>query len=192
MNLYCPFSRLPRQCRNLGAHRPESGTDMHSLHRRITLVFLVAIAGRSAALEPTWPVERGPAANPPPYVYKPESLRDLPAEYLNDAAACYLYSGTVQSLAADGVLTSTTMEAIRLNTRRGIDQVGEYRSITFNPSYEKVTLHSARVHKASPDASAPGVRIQEIDPHHVQIRDVNTDHQVYDSSKQVVISFPNL
>src|SRR5207302_138097 len=120
------------------------------------------------------------------------SLRDLPPEYLNDAAACYLYSGTVQSLAADGVLTSTTMEVIRLNTRRGIDQVGEYRSITFNPSYEKVTLHSARVHKASPDASAPGVRIQEIDPRHVQIRDVNTDHQVYDSSKQVVISFPNL
>src|SRR5438874_1754662 len=157
---------------------------MHARHRRFALIILM-FAGPIAAAEPRWPVERGPAPIPPPFEYRPEVLRDAPAEYLSDAPACYLYSGTTHTLEADGTLSTTIMEVIRLNSRRGIEQQGQYRSVTFNPAYEKVTLHTARVHKALGTTD-------EIEPRHLFIRDVNTDHHVYDSNKQIVVSFPRL
>src|SRR5205823_8189624 len=67
----------------------------------------------------------------------------------------------------------------------GIEKLGEYRSITFDPTYEKLTLNVARIIKANGS-------IVEIEPKHVQLRDVATDFQVYDQDKQLVISFPNL
>ncbi len=139
-------------------------------------------AGTSA---PPWPVERGSAPVLPRFVYSEALLRTVPAEFLRDAPACYLYSGTTETLEPAGVLSSTTQECIRLNSRRGIDQFGEYRNITFNPAYEQVTLHAARVHKARGGS-------RDVEPRHLHVRDVNTDHHVYDPSKQVVISFPNL
>src|SRR5205085_596337 len=53
------------------------------------------------------------------------------------------------------------------------------------PSYEAVTLHEARVHKVNG-------KVEVVSPRHVHLRDVNTDHQIYDPSKQLVISFPGL
>lgn len=142
------------------------------------------LASQSAfANEREWPVERAPAQAK--VAYSSAMLRAVPAEYLNDASACFLYSGTAHTLERDGVLHATTHELIRLNTRRGIDQMGEYQSIAFNPSYEKVVLHAARVHKT--DGS-----IVDVAARHVHVRDTNTDHQVYDACKQVVVSFPNL
>jgi tetratricopeptide (TPR) repeat protein/transglutaminase-like putative cysteine protease len=149
-------------------------------------LIIVVFAGPAGAEEaPHWPVERGPAPIPAPFAYRADALRDAPPEYLRDAPACFVYSGTTHTLEADGTLSTTTMEVVRLNSRRGIDQQGQYRSITFNPAYEKVMLHTARVHKASGAAD-------DIEPRHLFVRDVNTDHQVYDSNKQVIISFPRL
>ena len=85
----------------------------------------------------------------------------------------------------DGTIESTTQELIRLNGRKGIDQLGEYKTITYVPSYETVTLHEARVHKAKGG-------IEPVGAGHVRLRDVNTDHQIYDPSKELVISFPGL
>src|SRR5262249_7216326 len=67
----------------------------------------------------------------------------------------------------------------------GIEKLGEYRNIAYDPSYQKLTLHEARVHKASG-------KVVAIEPSHVQLRDLRTDYQVYDQDKQLVISFPNL
>lgn len=147
-----------------------------------TLVFVLCSAPAFAG-DRDWPIERGSAK--PKVTFAPEMSRTAPAQCIQDAAACYLFSGTDHTLESDGTLHTVTQELVRLNTRRGIDLLGEYRSITFCPSYEKVVLHLARVHKA-------GGAIEEITPRHIHVRDTNTDHQVYDACKQVVISFPNL
>src|SRR5262249_20387954 len=73
----------------------------------------------------------------------------------------------------------------RFNGRKGIDKLGEYRNIFYDPSYQKLTLNEARVHK-------PDGRVIAIEPRHVQLRDLATDYQVYDHDKQLIISFPNL
>ena len=58
-------------------------------------------------------------------------------------------------------------------------KLGEYRAISFDPTYEKLTLNVARIIKA--DGT-----IVLIEPKHVQLRDVATDFQVYDQDKQLV------
>lgn len=153
---------------------------------RLTLTVLAVIwAGEIRADEPRWPVDRAPSPLSAPFTLRADLLKDVPAEFLNDATACYLYSGTVHTLEPDGTVAATVTEAIRLNTRRAIDEFGEYRSIAFVPAYEKVTLHVARVRQADG-------QFVDLTPRHVHVRDVNTDHLVYDSSKQVVLSFPRL
>ena len=132
-----------------------------------------------------WPVPRGPAKFAAPCTFDSTICKKLPVSFLDDAPACVLYSGTTHRLLPDGTIEMTTQELIRLNGRKGIDQLGEYKTITFCPSYETVTLHEALVHKAR-----GGVEI--VSPRHVRLRDVNTDHQVYDPSKELVISFPGL
>src|SRR5262245_7031246 len=139
----------------------------------------------TAAAAPACPLAVGPPRSPAPVRHDPAARKDVPAEFLDDTAACFLYSGTTQRLESDGTTESTTQEIIRLNRRKGIDQLGEYRTITFAPAYERVTLHSARVHKKNGG-------VIDVGPRQVRVRDVNTDHQIYDPSKQVVISFPGL
>src|SRR5262249_60893076 len=58
-------------------------------------------------------------------------------------------------------------------------------NISYDPSYQTLTLNEARIHKA-------GGRIVPIEPKNVQLRDLSTDYQVYDHDKQLIISFPNL
>jgi tetratricopeptide (TPR) repeat protein/transglutaminase-like putative cysteine protease len=156
------------------------------IRRPFVVVFLFAMVNFAARAEsPAWPVSVGPPRSSAPVRYEPGAWKDVPAEFLDDAAACFLYSGTTQRLETDGTTESTTHEIIRLNGRKGIDQLGEYRTITFAPAYERVTLHAARVHKKNGG-------VIEVGPRNVQVRDVNTDHQIYDPSKQLVISFPAL
>ncbi len=154
-------------------------------HYALVAVFALTATPLTRAENATWPVARGPARAAAPYRYDPAALKALPTEFLDDAAACILFSGTVSRLEADGTVETTTQEVIRLNGRKGIDEFGEYHTITYAPAYEAVTLHEARVYKASGG-------VLPVAPLHVRLRDVNTDHQIYESSKQVVISFPGL
>jgi tetratricopeptide (TPR) repeat protein len=130
-------------------------------------------------------VPRGDSREPDPRPYDPKQLSKIPKDFLDDAAACILYSGNTYLVDADGTIETITHDQTRLNGRKGIEKLGEYRNITYDPSYQKLTLNVARIHKA--DGS-----IREITPRHVQLRDVSTDYQVYDHEKQLIISFPSL
>ena len=99
--------------------------------------------------------------------------------------ACILYSGTTHLVEADGTVETISHEITRLNGRKGIEKLGEYRNIAYDPTFQKLVLNEARVLKADG-------RIVPIEPKHVQLRDVSTDYQVYDHEKQLIISFPNL
>src|SRR5947209_11058902 len=164
---------------------PRSGAVMHVRFLRPILVAALAFAPAVAHGEgQDWPVLRA-AAKAALCTFDPACCEKLPAGFLDDAPVCVLFSGTTHRLFADGTVELSTQELIRLNGRKGIDQMGEYKTITFCPSYEKVTLHEARIHKAKGG-------VETVTPRHVRLRDVNTDHQIYDPSKELVISFPGL
>jgi tetratricopeptide (TPR) repeat protein/transglutaminase-like putative cysteine protease len=133
----------------------------------------------------TWPVKRGPSREPAPYRYDAKAWGTVPKEFLEDSAACILHSGTSNLVQADGTTESIYHEITRLNSRKGVEKLGEYRSITFDPAYQTLVLHEACVHKADG-------RVVQVRPNHLQLRDQVTDYQVYDAEKQLVISFPNL
>ncbi len=145
------------------------------------LLLLLAFPARAA----DWPVPRGASNEPVPYRYNPESVKKVPAPFLDDAPACTLYSGVTYVVEEDGTIENITHEVTRLNSRKAIDKLGEYRTISYTPAYEKLTLNEARIHK-------PDGRIVPVEPKHVQLRDMGTDFQVYDQGKQLVISFPTL
>ncbi len=150
------------------------------------LLALAAVwLGSAAAHADDWPVARGPSREPSPHRHDPAALKRVPRTFLEDAPACTLYYGTTHFLEPDGTAETVSHEVTRLNGRKGIERFGEYRSITFDPSYQKLTLNEARVLK-------PDGRVVKIEPRHVQLRDQGTDYQVYDPEKQLVISFPNL
>ena len=109
----------------------------------------------------------------------------MPHEFLDDAAACILYAATTYLVEADGTVETISHEVTRLNGRKGVEKLGEYRNIIYTPSYQKLTLNEARVHKADG-------RTIDVEPRHVQLRDVATDYQVYDRDKQLIITFPTL
>ncbi len=132
-----------------------------------------------------WPVPRGPGNEPRPYLYDPAAWKTVPKDFLDDAPACILYAATTHLLEADGTVETITHEVTRFNGRKGIDDLGEYRGITYTPSFQKLTLNEARVHKADG-------RTVPVEPKSVHLRDISTDYQVYDHDKQLVISFPNL
>ncbi len=132
-----------------------------------------------------WPVPRGPSREPSPYRHDAAVLQKLPKEFLEDSAACILYYGVTHLVEPDGTVETVTHEVTRLNGRKGVERFGEYRSITYDPGYQKLTLNEARVHK-------PDGRVVRIEPRHLQLRDQGTDYQVYDTDKQLIISFPNL
>ena len=148
-------------------------------------VFSFFVAARQAPAADTWPVPRGPSREPAPYQYDAKIWRQVPKEFREDAPAVILYSGTTHIIEDDGTVETITHEVTRLNGRKGIESLGEYRSIYFDPSYQKLVLNEARVIKANGQTIA-------IEPKHVQLRDVATDYQIYDQDKQLVISFPNL
>jgi tetratricopeptide (TPR) repeat protein len=147
------------------------------------LLFAGALPGARAA--ETWPVARGAAREAPAYRFDRATLAKLPKAFLEDAAACILYAGSSHVVEADGTIETVTHEVTRLNGRKGIEKVGEYRNITYTPAYQKLTLHEARIHK-------PSGAVVEVQPRHVHLRDVSTDFQTYDPEKQLVISFPAL
>jgi tetratricopeptide (TPR) repeat protein len=146
---------------------------------------LVAIIVSRLRAEDKWPVSRGPSREAAPYRFDPTQIKTLPKEYLEDHAACVIYSSVHHSVEPDGTVESITHEITRLNGRKGIEKLGEYRNITYDPTYEKLTLNEARILK-------PDGRKLEIEARHVQLRDVATDFQVYDHDKQLIISFPSL
>ncbi|HZV05289.1 MAG TPA: DUF3857 domain-containing protein [Gemmataceae bacterium] len=157
-------------------------------HRPSRLLFaLILLSSLSASLRAgdVWPVPRGPSHEPNPYRFDPDQIKRLPKTFLEDAAACVLYAGNTHLVESDGTIETITHEVTRLNGRKGIEKLGETRNITFDPSYEKLTLNEACIHKAD------GRRLN-VEPRHVQLRDVATDFQVYDHDKQLVISFPTL
>jgi tetratricopeptide (TPR) repeat protein len=150
----------------------------------LPLVLLVLLTLPASAAD-SWPVPRGPSHEPNPYRYDPEQFKRLPKEFLEDAAACVLYAGNTHLVQLDGTIESIVHEITRLNGRKGVEKLGESRNIAYDPSYQKLTLNEARIHKADG-------RTLEVEARHVQLRDVATDYQVYDHDKQLIISFPTL
>jgi tetratricopeptide (TPR) repeat protein/transglutaminase-like putative cysteine protease len=155
------------------------------LHFRLALSFVILVLCSVPAFANEWPVARAPSREPAPYRYDAASWKGVPRAFLEDFAACILYSGTTHLVDGDGTIETITHEITRLNGRKGIDKLGEYHTITYSPSYQKVTLNTARVIKADG-------QVVEIEPKHLQLRDQSTDYQVYDHDKQLVIWFPNL
>jgi tetratricopeptide (TPR) repeat protein len=148
------------------------------------LVVFVAFSVPAQAGD-AWPVTRGPSHELKPYLFDPAQIKRLPKAFLEDAVACVLYSGNTHLVEADGTLETITHELTRLNGRKGIEKLGETRNITYDPSYQKMTLHEACIHKANGRKLA-------VEARHVQLRDVPTDFQVFDREKQLIISFPTL
>src|SRR6516162_9133653 len=112
----------------------------------LSLVFTFFAALPATAAD-AWPVARGPSHEPAPYRYDARAWKKVPRAFLEDAAACLLYAGTSHVVAADGTIETTSHDLTRLNGRKGIEKLGEYRGIVFTPGHQKLTLHLARVHK---------------------------------------------
>jgi tetratricopeptide (TPR) repeat protein len=130
-------------------------------------------------------VPRGPSHEPVPYAYDPAGWKAVPRAFLDDGPACVLYAGTNFIVEPGGNVEQIVHEVTRLNNRRGVSLLGEHRSIAYDPTYQKLTLHLARVHKADG-------RAIDVGPDHTKLRDLNTDYQVYSGARQLVISFPDL
>jgi tetratricopeptide (TPR) repeat protein len=151
----------------------------------VLMVFALFAFARSGRAADSWPVPRGPSHEPNPYRYEAKQWKAVPKEFLEDAAACVLYAGNTFLVEPDGTIENITHEITRLNGRKGVEKLGEYRHITYDPAYQKLILNEATLHKADGRQVA-------VDPRHVQVRDVSTDYQVYDHEKQLIISFPDL
>ena len=160
-----------------------------SLLLAFTFVLLLALVpqlslGTGLAAD-EWPVPRGQAREPVVYRYDPQQWKKVPAAFLDDAPACILHASTTHIVEADGTVETISHEVTRLNGRKGIEKLGEYRNIAYDPSFQKLVLNEARVIKADG-------RNVPIEPKHLQLRDLSTDYQVYDHDKQLIVSFPNL
>jgi tetratricopeptide (TPR) repeat protein len=158
------------------------------MRRRHMLFFvlpLVLLTVPTARADDDWPVPRGDSHEPQPLRYDAKLLKEVPKDFLDDAAACVLYSGATYLVEADGTIETISHEITRLNGRKAIEKMGEYRSIVYTPAYQKLTLNIARIHKADG-------RTIEIEPRHLQLRDVGTDFLVFNQDKTLIISFPSL
>lgn len=151
----------------------------------VPLALALFAADRPSRAADSWPVTRGLSREPSPYRYDAKQWQAVPKAFLEDAAACVLYAGNTFLVEPDGTVENITHEITRLNGRKGVEKLGEYRHITYDPAYQKLTLNEAVLHKADGRQLA-------VEPRHVQVRDVSTDYQVYDHEKQLIISFPNL
>jgi tetratricopeptide (TPR) repeat protein len=157
---------------------------MSVLPRPLVLAFVLLFVPPTFAAD-TWPVDRGPSREPDPVRFDRKMVAAAPKDFLDDAAACVLYAGNTYLIEEDGTTEVITHDLTRLNGRKGIEKLGEYRNIVFDPSYQKLILNEARIHK-------PDGRTVNVEPRHVQLRDVGTDYQVYDHEKQLIISLPTL
>lgn len=146
---------------------------------------VLAVSRTASAGDAAWPVARGPSREPVPFQFQRRALAELPRDFLEDAPACILYYGSNHLIEPDGTIATITHDITRLNSRRGIESLGEYRQITYDPTYQKLVLNEARIIKA--DGT-----VVHIEAKHLHVRDVSTDYHVYDRDKQLVISFPNL
>ena len=155
------------------------------LARPLLAFLLLAFAAAAGRADDKWPVPVGPSHEPAPFHYDAKLWKDVPKDYLDDAAACILYAGTTYLVEPDGTVETVVHDVTRLNGRKGVEKLGEYRNIAYDPAYEALTLNTAVIHKAD-GHDAP------IEARDVQLRDVATDYQVYDHEKQFIISFPNL
>src|SRR5262245_30842056 len=120
--------------------------------------------GRAAV---DWPVPRAASHEPVPYAYDSKAWKQVPPEFLDDAPACILYAGINNMNEPDGTIETITHEVTRLNSRKAIQELGEYRGILYTPAYEKLTLNEALVHKADG-------RIVQVEPRFAQLRDAGT------------------
>jgi tetratricopeptide (TPR) repeat protein len=155
------------------------------LPRPLWLSLVLAAAAALPAQAADWVVARGPSHEPAPYRYDAARWKSVPREFLEDAPACVLYSGTTYLIEADGSVETVTHEIVRFNGRKGIEDLGEHRNITYDPSFEKLTLNEARVLK-------PDGRVVPVEPTNVHLRDQNTDYEVIEPAKELVLSLPNL
>ena len=131
----------------------------------LVALFVLVFVPAARSADATWPVPRGPSHEPAPYRYDPAAWKAVPHDFLDDAAACILYAGTSYLVEADGTVETITHEITRLNGRKGVEKLGEYRNIVYDPAYQKLTLNEARIHKADG-------RTVAVEPRHVQLRDV--------------------
>ena len=115
------------------------------------VIALFAFSLTPARAADQWPVPRGASREPNPYKYDPQQWKSVPKEFLEDSAACLLYAGTTNLVEADGTIESITHEITRLNGRKAIEKLGEFRHITYDPSYQKLTLNEARIYKKDGD-----------------------------------------
>src|SRR5207253_11144983 len=120
------------------------------------------------ALAAEFAVPRGPSHEPAPYHYAPGQWQKLPKSFCEDGPACYLYACSSHLIDADGTEENILHEVIRLNNRRGVELFGEYHQIVFDPTYQKLTLNEACVHKA-------GGGTVQVRPTDLQLRDSNID-----------------
>ena len=152
---------------------------------RVAVLLVASLSPAFARAAESWPVGRAPSREPSPYVYDAKETAKAPKQFFDDSSATSLYAGTSHLVEADGTIETITHEVTRLNGRKGVEKLGEFRGISFTPSHQKLTLNVARIHKASG-------KVVEVEPRHVHLRDVSTDYQVYDPEKQLIISFPGL
>lgn len=158
---------------------------MRGFSRLFLVAVLLAVPAMPSRAAVDWPIPRGPSRELAPYRYEARHWQKVPRQFLEDAPACTLYAGITHLIEPDGTIETITHEITRLSSRKALDKLGEYRGISYTPAHEKLTLNEARVLKADG-------RTVPVEAKHVQLRDVGTDYQVYDTSKQLVISFPTL
>src|SRR6516165_1320762 len=173
------------EARSVMKYQRQQNSVLAAVLRYFLVVLTTAFLAGAAARAEEWPVARGPSHEPSPYAFRAGDLKQLPKDFLDDAPACIVYSSTTHLIEDDGTVEAITHEVIHFNGRKGIEKLGEYRKLYYEPTFEKLTLNDALVHKADG-------RIVAIEPAHIQLRDLNTDYAVYTRGKQLIISFPNL
>src|SRR4051812_6495472 len=119
-------------------HRCARRNDMP--YRRLWIIIGLCFIAVNGLRADDWPVPRGPSHEPQPYRYDPRVLHTIPKEFLDNATACVLYSSTFHGIEPDGTIESISHEVTRLNSRKGVETLGEYRSISYDPTFEKLTL----------------------------------------------------
>jgi tetratricopeptide (TPR) repeat protein len=156
----------------------------HRVGRVVLLTCLspLLLATARAAEEP---VARGPAHAPTPYRYERGLLKQVPRAFLDNGPACVLYDCCADLLQPDGSDEEVYHQVIRLNNRKGVEALGEFHQIVFDPSYQKLTLNRACVHKAGGGSVA-------VRPQDLQLRDSNIDYLDCHRQRELLISFPGL
>jgi tetratricopeptide (TPR) repeat protein len=158
---------------------------IHYLSRPFLVLLALGCLATAAPAADKWPVPLGPSHEPNPFHYDSKLWQEVPKKYIDDAAACILYASSTYLVEPDGTIETIVHDVTRLNGRKGVEKLGEYRNIAYDPSYETLTLNTAVIHKADG-------RDVPVEARDVQLRDVATDYQVYDHQKQLIISFPHL